>query len=104
MTVIYGFCKELFDNNDLFDDKVRTYLGTIHGENVASWVQLLADALDQDRWGSYVDVYNEVERLELLAQHLGSRVADDDLVVWKGEPTILVVPMTSTSHHIRSLQ
>ena len=88
----------MFDNVDLFDEEVRTKSGSVLGEYVDRWAELLALALENEKWASFVDVYNKDEQLELLPTHMGPRFAADGLVVWKGEPIISVIPMTATSH------
>ena len=99
MTAIFGFrTSDVLDNVDLFDDEVQADIENVHGEDVAEWTRLLAGALTNNKWMSYVDVYNEVERLNLLQHHLGDRFVADKLVVWRNEPTISVIPMTERSH------
>ena len=89
----------MFDNVDLFDEEVRTKSGSVLGEYVDRWAELLALALENEKWASFVDVYSKVEQLELLPTHLGPRFVADGLVVWKGrEPIISVIPMTVASH------
>ena len=99
MTAIFGFrTSAMLDNVDLFDPEVQEDVEKVHGEDVADWARLLALALTDNKWTSFVDVYNEVERLKLLPIYLGDRFENDKLVIWRNEPTISIIPMTEKSH------
>ena len=85
----------MLDNVDLFDVEVQADIENVHGEeDVADWTRLLACALTNNKWTLYVDVYNEVERLDLLQHHLGDRFMSNKFDVWRYAPTIPVIPMT----------
>ena len=93
MMAFFTYPKEFIDNKDLHNEAVRVHVGDIYGDEVKKWMEILAQALANNNWMDYVDMYNGVVRLNLLERHIGARFVDG-LVLHTGEPTLSLIPMT----------
>jgi hypothetical protein len=91
MVAAFTYRKERIHKASILDPEVVDHLGRVYGSDVQAWGAYKALALEDDKWKDFVALYEECERQGKVEKFFGTRVKNDKLEVWKGEPSCVPV-------------
>lgn len=96
----FTYGRPLLDNWDLADSDVHEQLELDLGAPAKQWAECMALALVEEKWSSYLDVYQAAKARAQLPRFLGERFPDIETHICTTEPILSMLPITEGSHPV----